>query len=52
MWRQDLLKNKLFALLLFILGVFITAIAEDGTAMLFLSILSVLLFVSKHNWIN
>lgn len=51
MWKRELLKNKLIALLLVGLGVLTLFIGNDATAFIFLSLIGVPLFFAKENWI-
>ena len=52
MWKKELLKNKLYALLLVIIGVLSIPIEYDGTFFIFALMLGLHLFFAKDNWIT
>jgi len=52
MWKQKLLKNKLYALLLVIIGALSILIEYDCTFFIFALILGLHLFFAKENWIT
>lgn len=45
------LKNKLFAIVLVIVGLVPTIIDHDATALIFLSCIALPLFFAKENWL-
>lgn len=51
MWRRELLKNKLYSLILIGIGALSALIEYDGTFFIFASILGLPLFFAKENWI-
>lgn len=51
MWRRELLRNKLYSLVLILIGVVPILIDQDGTFFIFTLILGLSLFFSKKNWI-
>ena len=51
MWKQKLLKNKLYALVLILIGVVPILIDQDGTFFAFVLTLAIPLFFAKENWI-
>ncbi len=50
MWKQELLKNKLYALLLVIIGTLSIFIEYDVTFFIFTLMIGIPLFFSKENW--
>ncbi len=52
MWKKELLKNKLYALLLVIIGALSILIEHDGTFFIFALIIGLPLFFAKENWIT
>lgn len=52
MWKQKLLKNKLYALLLVIIGALSILIEYDGTFFIFAFMIGIPLFFAKENWIK
>ena len=52
MWKQELLKNKLYALLLVIIGALSIPIEYDCTFFIFALMLGLHLFFAKENWIT
>jgi len=52
MWKKELLKNKLYALLLVIIGVLSIPIEYDGTFFILALMLGLPLFFAKENWIT
>jgi len=52
MWKKELLKNKLYALLLVIFGALSIPIEYDGTFFIFALMLGLHLFFAKENWIT
>ena len=51
MWSRKLVKNKIYAVLLVLLGVVPILIEGDGTCFILFLLLGVTLFFSKENWI-
>jgi len=51
MWKKELLKNKLYALLLIIIGALSIPIEYDGTFFILTLMLGLPLFFAKENWI-
>lgn len=51
MWRRELLKNKIYSLILIGLGALSIPIEYDGTFFIFSLMLGISLFFSKQNWI-
>jgi hypothetical protein len=52
MWRRELLKNKLYSLILIGIGALSVLIEYDGTFFIFSLMLGVPLFFAKENWIT
>ena len=52
MWRRELLKNKLYSLVLIGIGALSVLIEYDGTFFIFALMLGLLLFFAKENWIT
>ena len=52
MWKKELLKNKLYALLLIIIGAVSIPIEYDGTFFILTLMLGLPLFFAKENWIT
>jgi len=50
-WKKELLKNKLYALLLVIIGALSILIEYDGTFFIFALMIGLPLFFAKENWI-
>ncbi len=51
MWKQELLKNKIYSLLLILIGVVSILIDRDGTFFIFALMIGLPMFFSKENWI-
>lgn len=51
MWQRSLIKNKLYALVLILIGVVPILIERDGTFFVFALTIGLPLFFSKENWI-
>lgn len=51
MWKPELRKNKIYAVVLLALGWLSMLLDQDATAFLFLAMLVVPLFFAKRNWI-
>lgn len=51
MWKRELIKNKLYSLLLIGIGALSILIEYDATFFVFSLMLGVLLFFAKENWI-
>lgn len=51
MWRRELLRNKIYSLLLILIGVVPILIDRDGTFFIFALLIGLPLFFSKKNWI-
>jgi len=52
MWRRELIKNKIYSLVLILIGVVPILINQDGTFFIFALMLGVPLFLAKENWIT
>lgn len=52
MWQRSLIKNKLYALVLMLIGVVPILIDRDGTFFIFTLMLGLPLFFAKENWIT
>ena len=52
MWRRELLKNKLYSLVLIGIGALSVLIEYDGTFFIFALVLGLHLFFAKENWIT
>lgn len=50
--KRELLKNKVYALILIGLGWLSILPDRDGTFLVFISMIAIPLFFSKENWIN
>ncbi len=50
--KRELLKNKLYALILIGLGWLSILPDRDGTFLVFISMIAIPLFFSKENWIT
>lgn len=50
--KESTLLNKVFALVLILVGIFTTAISMDGTALLLILMFAIPLFFAKDNWID
>ena len=51
MWNPRLIKNKIYAVLLMLIGALTILIELDATFFLFSLMMGILLFVAKENWI-
>ena len=51
MWRRELIKNKLYAIVIILLGALTIPIEWDATFFLFALIMELALFFAKENWI-
>ena len=51
MWRKELLKNKLLAIALAAVGVAMTMVAQDATALVVSLLIAGPMFFSKENWV-
>lgn len=51
MWKKELIKNKVYAIMLLTLGALTVPIEWDATFFLFVSIAGLMLFFSKENCI-
>lgn len=52
MWRRELIRNKLYSLVLILIGVVPILIDQDGTFFIFSLMLGLPLFFAKENWIT
>ena len=52
MWKRELLKNKVYALLFMLIGFFSFLIEYDATAFVFTLLFGLPLFFAKENWIT
>lgn len=52
MWKKELIKNKIYAIIFVILGALTVPIEWDATFFLFTLMIGVALFFSKENWIT
>ena len=52
LWRRELVRNKLYSLILILIGVVPILIDQDGTFFIFSLMLGVPLFFAKENWIT
>ncbi len=52
MWRRELLKNKLCALVLILMGLVPILIERDVTLFIFALMIGLPLFFAKENWIK
>ena len=51
MWKTKTLKNKIFALALFICSLFPILIERDATVMIMMLFIAIPLFFAKEKWI-
>lgn len=51
MFRKELMKNKLYAVLFVMIGVVSMLMSLDATFFIFTLVVGVLLFFSKENWV-
>jgi hypothetical protein len=51
MWRRELFKNKLYALVLILIGLVPILIERDGAFFIFALMIGLPLFFAKENWI-
>lgn len=51
MWKRELLKNKIYSLILIGIGALSVLIEYDGTFFIFSLMLGLPLFFAKENWI-
>ena len=51
MWRRELLKNKIYSLILIGIGALSVYIEYDGTFFIFALMIGLPLFFSRENWI-
>lgn len=51
MWKRELWKNKIFALMFMVLGVLAAVVDYDVTLLVLCVPVAVMLFFSKKNWI-
>lgn len=52
MWKRELLKNKIYSLILVGLGALSILIEYDATFFVFTSMIGIPLFFAKENWIT
>ena len=52
MWKKELLKNKLYALILILIGLVPILIERDGTVFILTLMIGLPLFFAKENWIK
>ncbi len=52
MWRRELLKNKLYSIILIGIGALSVLIEYDGTFFILTLMLGLPLFFAKENWIT
>ena len=50
--KKELRRNKLYGAILISLGIISERVSGDATALLFLFVIGVILFVSKENYID
>ena len=51
MWRRELIRNKIYSLILIGIGALSILIEYDGTFFIFALMIGLPLFFSKENWI-
>lgn len=51
MWKRELLRNKLYAILLVLVSLPLLILEKDGTVTLFMLFIAVPMFFAKTNWI-
>ena len=51
MWRRELMRNKLYSIMLILLGALSILIEYDGTFFVFALVLGLPLFFARENWI-
>lgn len=51
MWRCELIKNKIYSVLLMLIGIIPILIGKDSTFLVFALIIGIPLFCAKKNWI-
>lgn len=51
MWKRELLKNKLYAVLLILCTLPVVFLDGDATATVFMALIAVPMFFAKENWI-
>ena len=51
MWREELILNKIFAIIMIIIGALSVPVEWDATFFLFALMVGILLFVSRENCI-
>jgi hypothetical protein len=51
MWKRELLKNKLYAIVIIFFGALSVPIEWDATFFLFALMMGLVLFFAKENWI-
>jgi hypothetical protein len=52
MWRRELIRNKIYSLVLILIGVAPILIDQDSTLFIFSLMIGVPLFFAKENWIT
>lgn len=52
MWKRELLKNKLYAIVIIFLGALSIPIEWDATFFLFALVVGLVLFFEKEDWIQ
>lgn len=52
MFNSELIKNKIAAILLLVIGFLTMLIDNDGTAFLLIALVAIPLFFAKENWIS
>lgn len=52
MWRRELIRNKIYSLILIGIGALSVLIEYDGTFFIFSLMLGLPLFFAKENWIT
>lgn len=51
MWRRELIRNKIYSLILIGIGALSAPIEYDGTFFIFTLMIGLPLFFAKENWI-
>lgn len=51
MWREELILNKIFAIIMILIGALLVPVEWDATFFLFTLIVGGYLFFAKRNWI-
>ncbi len=52
MWKKELIKNKIWAICILLLGIATICIDNDATVFVLLLPIGMTLFFARENWVN